>query len=150
MGLRDEEIRANRDYFAAKLRAAKPRNDVLAAVERGRLDFVLLDVRPRESYAQGHIPGAWSAPLAELERIAALIPKGVDIVTYAWGQDCHLSCKAALQLSERGYLVREMTVGWKEWTANRHPTHRGTPVGARCTCSRTTELRDAGTARDHV
>jgi len=44
----------------------------------------------------------------------------------------------ALQLAERGFLVKEMNVGWKEWTYNHHPTHQGT-VGAddvRCSCSK--------------
>ncbi len=42
----------------------------------------------------------------------------------------------ALQLTERGFFVREMNVGWKAWTATRHPTHQGKADGARCSCSR--------------
>jgi hypothetical protein len=42
----------------------------------------------------------------------------------------------ALQLAERGFFVREMNVGWKEWTALRHPTHKGKPDGMRCSCSK--------------
>lgn len=44
----------------------------------------------------------------------------------------------ALQLAERGFLAKEMNVGWKEWTSNRHPTHQGN-AGAdkvRCSCSK--------------
>jgi hypothetical protein len=40
-------------------------------------------------------------------------------------------------LAERGFFAKEMNVGWKEWTYNRHPTHKGKLVdGFRCECSR--------------
>jgi hypothetical protein len=38
-------------------------------------------------------------------------------------------------LAENGFFVREMNVGWKEWTYNRHPTHTGKATGAFCSCS---------------
>src|SRR6266849_8618577 len=66
MAFNADEIRANRDYFAHKLRAEKQRNDVLHAVEGETFDFVLLDTRGREPFAGGHIPGALCAPLEEL------------------------------------------------------------------------------------
>jgi len=83
-----QEVRANRDYFVQKLRAEKQRNDVLKAVEGGgTYDFVLLDTRGREPFANGHIPGAWCAPEEELERIATLLPTDREIVTYCWSHD---------------------------------------------------------------
>jgi len=87
MAFTADEIRANRDYFAHKLRAEKQRNDVLHAVEKGTFDFVLLDTRGREPFAGGHIPGAQCAPMDELEQLAALLPKDREIVTYCWGHD---------------------------------------------------------------
>jgi hypothetical protein len=44
----------------------------------------------------------------------------------------------ALQFAEHGFLAKEMNVGWKEWTSNRHPTHQGKAdiKGIRCTCSK--------------
>jgi rhodanese-related sulfurtransferase len=82
-----EEIRANRDYFAHKLRAEKQRNDVLHAVEDGKFDFVLLDTRGREPFAGGHIPGALCAPMDELSQLIPLLPKDREIVTYCWSHD---------------------------------------------------------------
>jgi len=39
-------------------------------------------------------------------------------------------------LAERGFFVKELNVGWKEWTGNKHPTHAESPVGAHCSCSK--------------
>jgi rhodanese-related sulfurtransferase len=87
MGIRPEEVRANRDYFAERLRAEKQRNDVLKAVEGGAFDFVLLDARGAEAFASGHIPGAWCLPLSELDRVAGFLPRDKELVTYCWGHD---------------------------------------------------------------
>jgi hypothetical protein len=38
-------------------------------------------------------------------------------------------------LAEQGFFVKEMNVGWKEWTANRHPTHTEAANGLHCSCS---------------
>lgn len=83
----ERDVRALREYFAAKLEATKQRHDVLTAVESGKLDFILLDTRPREAFSQGHIPGAWCAPIEELEKIQATLPKDRELVTYCWGHD---------------------------------------------------------------
>jgi len=43
----------------------------------------------------------------------------------------------ALQLADKGFFVKELNVGWKEWTHNRHPTHQGKAQdGFRCECSK--------------
>jgi len=82
MAFRAEEVKMNRDYFAEKLRAEKQRNDVLKAVN-GEIsyDFVLLDTRGKEAFASGHIPGAWSAGLEELEGVIPQLPKNKEVVT---------------------------------------------------------------------
>ena len=87
MAWTEREIQAHRDYFAAKLSATKQRNDVLKAVQAGKLDFILLDTRGRQAFAQGHIPGAWCAPAEEMEAIEAKLSKDKEIVTYCWSHD---------------------------------------------------------------
>ena len=87
MAFTDDQIRANREYFKLKLQAEKQRNDVLKAVESGNYNFVLLDVRGREPFASGHIPGAISAPNDELAQLIPTLPKDKEIVTYCWGHD---------------------------------------------------------------
>jgi len=81
-----EEIRANRDYFAHKLRAEKQKNDVIKRVkgEPGASEFLLLDVRPRDAFAKAHIRGAFSAPLEELGALMAQLPQDRELVTYCW------------------------------------------------------------------
>ena len=87
MVFRPDEIRANRDYFALKLRAEKQRNDVLKAVEGDAFDFVLLDTRGPEAFAGGHIPGAWCLTTSELDEVTERLPKDKELVTYCWGHD---------------------------------------------------------------
>jgi rhodanese-related sulfurtransferase len=87
MAFHADDIRANRDYFAEKLKAERQRNDVLKAVEADDFDFVLLDTRGRDAFAGGHIPGAWCAPESELDTVVALLPKDTELVTYCWGHD---------------------------------------------------------------
>lgn len=87
MGFSADEVRANQDYFAHKLHAEKQRNDVLKAVEGNKFDFVLLDTRGREPFAQGHIPGSWCAPDSEMDQVASSLPKDKEVVTYCWSHD---------------------------------------------------------------
>ena len=87
MTFSSEEIRANKDYFARKLRAEKQRADVLKAVQGNAFDFVLLDTRGREPFASGHIPGALCAPLDELDQLIQNLPRDKEVVTYCWGHD---------------------------------------------------------------
>lgn len=87
MAFSSEEIRANKDYFARKLRAEKQRADVLKAVQGNAFDFVLLDTRGREPFANGHIPGALCAPLGELDQLIQNLPRDKEVVTYCWGHD---------------------------------------------------------------
>jgi len=81
-----EDIQANREYFAHKLRAEKQKNDVIKMVkgEPGVGEFLLLDVRSRDAFAKAHIKGAFSAPLEELGALMAQLPQDRELVTYCW------------------------------------------------------------------
>jgi rhodanese-related sulfurtransferase len=140
MAYSPEDIKANRDFFAAKLRAMKQKADVQhwAKEEPGGGDFVLLDVRTRDAFAKSHVKGAVSAPLAELSDLMAQLPREKELVTYCWSATWHLAAKAALQLAEHGFFVKEMNVGWAEWQADNSPMHseRVAKGALRCSCSR--------------
>ena len=78
---------------------------------------VLLDVRPVEEYCAGHIPGAWSLPLAELEARMAELPQDQDIITCCRGPYGPLADEAAARLRAHGYHARRLALGLPDWRA---------------------------------
>jgi rhodanese-related sulfurtransferase len=86
MAFSNDDIKANREFFAAKLRAEKQKSDVQHWVkgEPAGGDFVLLDLRTRDAFAKAHIKGALSAPLAELRDLIAQLPRERELVAYCW------------------------------------------------------------------
>jgi rhodanese-related sulfurtransferase len=86
MAFSEGDIRANRDFFAAKLRAEKQKVDILHKVKDGTGDFLLLDVRARDAFRKGHIEGALCVPFEELDELMAQLPRDRELVTYCWNQ----------------------------------------------------------------
>jgi len=78
-------------------------------------DVVLVDVRPAEEYAAGHIDGARSIPLDELERRLAELPEDAEIVAYCRGPFCAYAHEAVRRLRESGRSARRLEEGWPEW-----------------------------------
>jgi rhodanese-related sulfurtransferase/DNA-binding transcriptional ArsR family regulator len=75
----------------------------------------LLDVRPELEYDQGHIPGARSIPVADLERRLAELPRDRAVVAYCRGPFCVYADEAAQLLRQRGFQVRRLEEGFPEW-----------------------------------
>ena len=85
-------------------------------VERlGRGDVVLVDVRPAEEYDAGHIEGARSIPLAELELRLAELPDDCEVVAYCRGPFCAYAHEAVRFLQATGRPARRLDDGWPEW-----------------------------------
>jgi rhodanese-related sulfurtransferase len=80
-----------------------------------RGDVVVLDVRPEPEYEAGHIPGALSAPLDELESLAPSLSKQREIVAYCRGPYCVYADDAVRLLRARGLNARRLDVGLPEW-----------------------------------
>jgi rhodanese-related sulfurtransferase/DNA-binding transcriptional ArsR family regulator len=78
---------------------------------------LLLDVRPREEYLAGHIPGALSLPLEELHQRLSELPRDRTVVAYCRGPYCVLSLHAAKALSEAGIKVVRLVDGVADWRA---------------------------------
>ena len=93
--------------------------ELLSAPElQERLDqgkVVVLDVRPEAEYRAGHIPGAVSAPLEQLEAIAPALPKRREVVAYCRGPYCVYADDAVRLLRSRGLRARRLDVGFPEW-----------------------------------
>ena len=78
---------------------------------------VVLDVRPEDEYALGHVPGALNIPMNELKRRLAELPKDQEIVAYCRGPYCVFSFEAVALLRKRGFFVRRLEDGFPEWKA---------------------------------
>jgi len=96
-----------------------PRAELLARVRDGLV--TVLDVRPPEEYAAGHVPGAINIPLAELERRLDELGKGQEIVAYCRGPHCVLAFDAVARLREKGLRARRLKDGYPEWKAEGLP-----------------------------
>src|SRR5688572_21422470 len=87
-------------------------------VQRMKLGLVtLLDVRPADEFALGHLPGALNLQLGELKRRLAKLDKSKEIVAYCRGPYCVLSYEAVALLRARGFKVRRLEDGLPEWRA---------------------------------
>ncbi len=87
-------------------------------LERARAGTVLvLDVRPSEEYRAGHIPGAVSVPVEELEDRIGELPSGKELVAYCRGPYCVLAFRAVEILRARGLQARRLADGFPEWRA---------------------------------
>ena len=75
----------------------------------------VIDVRPREEYAAGHIPAAVSLPLDELAEHLAELPDGHEIVAYCRGAYCVLAHEAVRMLTEHGHTAMRLADGMLEW-----------------------------------
>ena len=96
--------------------------DRAALAERVRQGKVtVLDVRPASEYRAGHIPGAVSVPLAELERRLGELPKRREIVAYCRGPYCVLAVEAVSRLRARGYRAVRLEDGVHDWRARGFP-----------------------------
>ncbi|MGW4340308.1 ArsR/SmtB family transcription factor [Rhodococcus koreensis] len=85
-------------------------------LERARAGTVtVLDVRPREEYQAGHIPGAVSIPLDELADHLADLPPDQAIVAYCRGAYCVLAHDAVRLLTDHGRRAARLADGMLEW-----------------------------------
>lgn len=80
-----------------------------------RKEVVLLDVRPEDEYATGHIPGAISIPMEELEKHLASLPMDKEIVAYCRGPYCLMSAQAVEIMKSKGIKASRLEEGVHEW-----------------------------------
>jgi rhodanese-related sulfurtransferase len=99
------------------------RTELLERLRKG--DVVLVDVRPKEEFAAGHIEGARSIQLEELERRLAELPADLEIVAYWRGPFCAYAHEAVRRLGDAGRSARRLEGGWPEWhlASNSDPQH---------------------------
>ena len=96
-------------------------------LERSRAGAVtVLDVRPEDEFALGHLPGALNIPLRALEARLSELDPSQEIVAYCRSHYCVLSFEAVAALRARGFKVRRLQDGLPEWRAAGLPIVTGT------------------------
>ena len=102
------------------------REELLERVRAG--DATVIDVRPVEEYSAGHIPGAVSIPLDQLEARLAELPPGATVVAYCRGANCVLAHDAVRLLARRGRRAARLAEGMLEWRLADLPVVTGRPA----------------------
>ena len=125
LALRDASVaqlaeveRAAREYLGEDVEAIG-RDELIARLGRG--DVVLVDVRPGEEFDAGHIDGARSIPLEELQERLAELPADREIVAYCRGPFCAYAHQAVRRLQAAGRTARRLEEGWPEWRLAEQP-----------------------------
>lgn len=77
----------------------------------------VLDVRPADEFALGHVPGAINIPVGELKRRLAELPRRQQVVAYCRGSFCVMAFEAVALLREHGFKSRRLEDGMPEWRA---------------------------------
>src|SRR5919206_2456299 len=128
LALRDASIsqlaqveRAVRDYLGDEVDAIG-RDELIARLRKG--EVVLVDVRPTEEFEAGHITGARSIPLEELEDRLAEPPPDREVVAYCRGPFCAYAHEAVRRLQAAGRPARRLHEGWPEWRLARTSDNR--------------------------
>ena len=107
-----EVERATRDYLGDDVEKIG-RAELMQRLRDGTV--VLVDVRPSEEFEAGHIEGARSIPLGELEQRLAKLPTDREIVAYCRGPFCAYAPEAVRRLTAAGRTARHLRDGWPEW-----------------------------------
>ena len=103
-------------YFEAQMALTTDCWDVHESMSDGKADFVLLDVRSRECFRAGHVPGSVSLPHAEIsEAEAEKYPADATFVVYCAGPHCNGAYRAAIRLARLGRRVKIMLGGVTGW-----------------------------------
>jgi rhodanese-related sulfurtransferase len=119
LALRDASVtrlaeveRAAREYLGDDVEAIG-RDELIARLQSG--DVVLVDVRPAAEFAAGHIEGARSIPISELEKRLSELPTDREVVAYCRGPFCAYAHHAVRRLQDSGRKARRLEEGWPEW-----------------------------------
>ncbi len=97
-----------------------PAEEMLLRARKGLV--TVLDVRPAQEYAAGHVPGAINIPLPEINKRLHELPANREIVAYCRGPYCLMAFEAVAFLRKKGRKARRLQDGLPEWRL------RGLPI----------------------
>ncbi len=95
------------------------RKELLRRMREGLV--TVLDTRPPEEFAAGHLPGAVNVPPCDLKRRLRQLPRAQEIVAYCRGPFCVLSYEAVAELRKRGFKALRLEDGYPQWKAAGFP-----------------------------
>jgi rhodanese-related sulfurtransferase len=98
------------------------RKAILRQAQHG--EVIVIDVRPEEEFAAGHLPYARSLPLAELKKRLKQLPKDKPVVAYCRGPFCLMAQDAVALLQKQGFRAQHLEDGVAEWRARGLPIER--------------------------
>jgi rhodanese-related sulfurtransferase/DNA-binding transcriptional ArsR family regulator len=120
-----EIAQVTRQYLEARgaMETVEP-DELVRRVRSG--EVTVIDVRPREEYLAGHIPGAVCLPLGELKKRLPRLPER-EIVAYCRGPYCVMALDAVSLLRRKGFRAHRMELGIPEWRAHGWRVETGEP-----------------------
>lgn len=101
------------------------RDELLERIDRG--DVVVIDVRPEREYEAGHIRGAVSVPVGDLDQRLDELPDDAEVVAYCRGPYCVYADEAVRRLVQQGRSARRLEDGYPEWDVAGLPVEAGEP-----------------------
>jgi rhodanese-related sulfurtransferase/DNA-binding transcriptional ArsR family regulator len=119
-----EVARVVHSYFDSRDSLEPVSRDELMRRLRSR-SVTVLDVRPHDEFALGHIPGAVNVPLSALAQHLSALERSREIIAYCRGTYCVLSFEAVALLRQKGFKVRRLEDGMPEWRAAGFPVVEG-------------------------
>jgi len=105
-----------RDHFGDRSKSEAVGMDELLKRAR-KADVVILDTRPAPEFAAGHIAGAISVPVEDLQQELRKLPKSKEYVAYCRGPYCVYADRAVELLRKHGRRARRLIEGFPEWKA---------------------------------
>jgi len=108
--------RVTREFFEPRGELEAVESEELVRRVRGG-EVTVLDVRPAEEYAAGHIPGARSIPVGELAQRLKELPRDRDVVAYCRGPYCVMAAEAVAILRRKGFTAHRLEHGVADWRA---------------------------------
>lgn len=93
--------------------------ELIQKIEQG--EVMVLDVRPKAEYEEGHIAGALNVPVEELEERIENLPDDREIVAYCRGPFCVFADDAVKMLNEKGFNAKRLDEGFPEWMLDELP-----------------------------
>ncbi len=109
------EVGRLRDEYSGDDAGGLARDELREMMKRGNV--VVLDVRPTLEFDHGHIAGAISMPVEELQRRLDELPRDKRIVAYCRGEYCLFADEAVSLLRKRGFDAVRLEGGWPEWAS---------------------------------